>query len=154
MTKYNWNTFCNSVAFLASDTAPGTRHPHHNSELTSCYHESFLPWDQYHYNNIMLFDHDSPITRSHFVYPTDCVIRGFYYSNLPICPIWACPWVIKLVESGTTEVHSLLNTYLWNHWMDLHCLKSMELSKPVVVQHHGLMNLTLDFQMLKKAVSQ
>ena len=38
MAKYDWNTFRNYVAFLAG----GTRRPHHDSELTSCYHEAFL----------------------------------------------------------------------------------------------------------------
>ena len=74
--------FCNYVAFLAGDMAPGTRCPHHNSELTSCYHDSFVPWDQYH-NNIVLFVDDSRVTQSHLVDPTDCVIKGFYcISNL------------------------------------------------------------------------
>ena len=77
MAKYDWNTSRNYVAFLASELAPGTRRPHHDSELTSCYHDAFLPWGHYH-NSIVLFYHDSPITRSHFMDPTDCVIKGFY----------------------------------------------------------------------------
>ena len=52
-------------------------HPHHDSELISWYHDAFLPWDHY-LNNIVLFFHDSPITRSHFMDPTDRAIRGFY----------------------------------------------------------------------------
>ena len=52
-------------------------HPHHDSELISWYHDAFLPWDHY-LNNIVLFYHDSPITRSHFMDPTDRAIKGFY----------------------------------------------------------------------------
>ena len=63
---------------------------------------------------------------------------------LPICSRWSCPWAQKVVKSGTTGVPTLRNTYLWNHWMDLHC--SMVFYKLVVVQYHGLMTFTLDFQ--------
>ena len=77
MAKYDWSTFRNYVAFLAGELAPGTRHPHHDSESSSCYHDAFLPWGHYH-NNIVLFYHDSPITRSHFMDPTDRAIKGFY----------------------------------------------------------------------------
>ena len=57
--------------------APGTRRPHQDSELISCYHDAVLTWGHYH-NNIVLPYHDSPITRSHFMDPTDRAIRGFY----------------------------------------------------------------------------
>ena len=86
MAKYDWNTFCNYVEFLAGEMASGTVHPNHDSELISWYHDSeliswyhdaFLPWDHY-LNNIVLFYHDSPITRSHFMDPTDRAIKGFY----------------------------------------------------------------------------
>ena len=77
MAKYDWSTFRNYVAFLAGELAPGTRHPHNDSESSSCYHDAFLPWGHYH-NNIVLFYHDSPITRSHFMDPTDRAIKGFY----------------------------------------------------------------------------
>ena len=43
MAKYDWRTFRNYVAFLAGELAPGTRHPHHDSESSSCYHDAFLP---------------------------------------------------------------------------------------------------------------
>ena len=43
MAKYDWSTFRNYVAFLAGELAPGTRHPHHDSESSSCYHDTFLP---------------------------------------------------------------------------------------------------------------
>ena len=43
MAKYDWSTFRNYVAFLAGELAPGTRHPHHDSESSSCYHDAFLP---------------------------------------------------------------------------------------------------------------
>ena len=79
MAKYDWNTSRNYVAFLAGELAPGTRRPHHDSELISCYHDAFLPWGHYH-NNIVLFYHHSPITRSHFMDPTDRAIKGFYCS--------------------------------------------------------------------------
>ena len=83
MAKYDWNTFRNYVAFLAGELAPGTRHPHHDSEWSSCYHDAFLPWGHYH-NNILLFYHDSPITRSHFMDPTDRAIKGFYCMSIII----------------------------------------------------------------------
>ena len=57
MAKYDCNTFRNYVAFLAGRMAPGTRRLHHDSELISSY---------------------SPITRSHFMDPTDRAIKGFY----------------------------------------------------------------------------
>ena len=80
MAKYDWNTFRNCVAFLAGGVAPGTRRPHHDSELTSCHHDVFLTWRHYH-NNIVLFYHNSPITRSHFMDPTDRAIKGFYCTS-------------------------------------------------------------------------
>ena len=81
MAKYDRSTFHNYVAFLAGELAPGTRHPHHDSESSSCYHDAFLPWGHYH-NNIVLFYHDSPITRSHFMDPTDRAIKGFYCTDI------------------------------------------------------------------------
>ena len=75
--KYDWSTFRNYVAFLAGELAPGTRHPHHDSESSWCYHDAFLPWGHYH-NNIVLFYHNSPITPLHFMDPTDRAIKGFY----------------------------------------------------------------------------
>ena len=57
MAKYDWNTFRNYVAFLAGEMAPeqGTHiTTDHDSELISCYHDAFLPWDHYR-NNIVLF---------------------------------------------------------------------------------------------------
>ena len=71
-------------AFLAGEMASGIMHPHHDSELISWYHDAFLPW--YHYlNNIVLFHHDSPITRSHFIDPTDRAIKGFYCTIFKLC---------------------------------------------------------------------
>ena len=86
MAKYDWNAFRNYVAFLAGEMASGTMHPHHDSELISWYHDAFLPWDHY-LNNIVLFYHDSPITRSHFMDPTDRAIKGFY-----CIIIFRAPW--------------------------------------------------------------
>ena len=85
MAKYDWSTFRNYVAFLAGELAPGTRHPHHDSESSLCYHDAFLPWGHYH-NNIVLFYHDSPITRSHFMDPTDRAIKGFYCNRQHASP--------------------------------------------------------------------
>ena len=68
--------------------APGTRRPHHDSELTSCYHDAFLTWSQYH-NNIVLFYHDSPITRSRFMDPTDGAIKGFYCTSHKLCTLFS-----------------------------------------------------------------
>ena len=65
---------------LHGGVAPGTRRPHHDSELISCYHHAFRTWGHYH-NNIVLFYHNSPITRSHFMDPTDRAIKGFYCNN-------------------------------------------------------------------------
>ena len=104
MAKYDWNTFRNYVAFLAGELAPGTRHPHHDSELSSCYHDAFLPWGHYH-NNIVLFYHDSPITRSHFMDPTDRAIKGFYCIN------FATVFYIKL----PTSTAALLVVNSMNH---------------------------------------
>ena len=81
MAKYDWNTVRSYIAFLAGEMAPGTRRPHHDSELTSWYHDALLPQDHYH-NNIVLFYHDSSITRSHFMDPTDRAIKGFYCTVL------------------------------------------------------------------------
>ena len=77
MAKYDWNTFRNYIALLAGEMAPGTRSPHQDSELTSCYHDAFLPWGHYH-NNIVLFYQGSPITPSHFMDATDRAIKSFY----------------------------------------------------------------------------
>ena len=87
MAKYDWNTFLNYVAFLAGAVAPGTRCPHHDSELISCYHDAFRTWGHYH-NNIVLFYHDSPITRSHFMDPTDRAIKGFYCTAVSVLHIF------------------------------------------------------------------
>ena len=65
--------------------ASGTVHPHHDSELISWYHDAFLPWDHY-LHNIVLFYHDSPITRSHFMDPTDRAMKGFYCNRQHASP--------------------------------------------------------------------
>ena len=96
MAKYDWNAFRNYVAFLAGRMAPGTSCPHHDSELTSCYHDAFLPWGHYH-NNIVLFYHDSPVTRSYFMDPTDRAIKGFYCITISMIQIWpsCCFYVLS-----------------------------------------------------------
>ena len=88
MPRFKWSTvrltkwpstigirFVITLHYGSRDKAPTS--PDHDSELTSCYHEAFLTWGHYH-NNIVLFYHDSPITRSHFMDPTDRAIKGFY----------------------------------------------------------------------------
>ena len=103
MAKYDWNTFRNYVAFLAGGVAPGTRRPHHDSELISCYHDAFRTWGNYH-NNIVLFYHDSPITRSHFMDPTDRAIKGFccnYKEFLLVHPYFSL--VLTLFHRSRTE---------------------------------------------------
>ena len=87
--QFDWqNTFRNYVALLACRMAPGTRRPHHDIELTSCYHDAFLTWGHYH-DNIVLFYHDSPLTRSHFMDPTDRAIKGLYCTRIALLsPAW------------------------------------------------------------------
>ena len=126
MAKYDWNTFCNYVAFLAVELAPGTRQPHHDSESSSYYHDAFLPWGHYH-NNIVLFYHDSPITRSHFMDPTDRAIKGFYCICIitELCistllnygyPLWSIsnygyPWIID-IHNWTSCAVEITRIYL------------------------------------------
>ena len=45
-------------------------------------------------NNIMLFYHDSPITRSHVMDPTDRAIKGFYC----ICKVWGIIGSVELIH--------------------------------------------------------
>ena len=53
----------------------------------------------------------------------------------------------NLVISGTSGVQTLRKTYIYETAGRIYIIQSsMELSKHVVVQHHGLMTLTLDFQ--------
>ena len=67
------------------------------------------------------------------------------HSYLPICPIWACPWAKNFKSSSTWArfcgTH-ISETAAWIYTIR----RSMELSRPVVVQHHGHLTLTLDFQ--------
>ena len=66
------------------------------------------------------------------------------HSYLPICPIWACPWAKK--KWGSTWVR-LCGTHISETTGWIYTISSsMELSRPVVVQHHGHLTLTLDFQ--------
>ena len=68
------------------------------------------------------------------------------HSHLPICPIWACPWAKNLsnlpqIGSKLCGTHiSETAGWIYTIW------SSMELSRPVVVQQHGHLTLTLDFQ--------
>ena len=141
MAKYDWSTFLNYVAFLAGELAPWTRHPHHDSESSSCYHDAFLPSGHYH-NNIVLFYHDSPLTRSHFMDPTDRAIKGFYciivllvgtknlrfpqkWQGVIFDPLLSVLGVIVIFSAWITQkakTHSGLNTAygdrdLGHHWL-------------------------------------
>ena len=66
------------------------------------------------------------------------------HSYLPICPIWACPWAKNLSNHAalgpdfTKPISKKSTGWIYTIW------GSMELSRPVVVQHH--LTLTLDFQ--------
>ena len=93
MAKYDWNNFRIYVAFLAGGMAPGTRCPHHDTELTSCYHDAFLTWGHNH-NNIVLFYHDSPMARSHFMDPSNRAIKGLYCMMEKLLVPWAPGWSI------------------------------------------------------------
>ena len=109
MAKYDWNTFRNYVAFLAGEMASGTKQPHHDSELISWYHDAFLPWDHF-LNNILLFYHDSPITRSHFMDPTDRAIKGFYCISktmwwIIITNFLSFDWLIPLEYGDSNTIY-------------------------------------------------
>ena len=70
-----------------------------------------------------------------------------HYSFLPICPIWACPWTKKLVKSGNGTWARLCGTHISETTGWIYTIwSSVKLSRPVVVQHHGHLTLTLDFQ--------
>ena len=74
------------------------------------------------------------------------------HSNLPMCPIWACPWA-KNLSNQVPLGFRLCQTHISETTGWIYTIpSSMELSKPVIVQHHGLMTLTWEFQgqMLKK----
>ena len=66
------------------------------------------------------------------------------HSYLPICPIWACPWAKN--KSGSTWA-TLCGTHISETPGWIYTIRSsVKLSRPVVVQHHGHLTLTLDFQ--------
>ena len=107
--EYRIRFVTNYLAFLAGGVAWGTRCPHHDCELTSCYHDVFLTWGHYH-NNIVLFYHDSPITRSHFMDPTDRAIKGLYciiadiwFPNLAMCAIAKIGGCTRIVQVRQTS---------------------------------------------------
>ena len=145
MAKYDWNTFRNCVAFLAGGVAPGTRRPHHDSELISCYHDAFLTWGRYH-NNIVLFYHNSPVTRSHFMDPTDRAIKGFYCITLSVCiTIHLCfslrrPFVHGLFVSwGATGWRFVINSPTNVH-VTIDCSTVLPLVLGVVIRQKLLIN--------------
>ena len=65
------------------------------------------------------------------------------HSYLPICPIWACPWAKNLSNQAALgpDFPDPISLKL----LDLF-ISSMELSRPVVVQHHGHLTLTRIFK--------
>ena len=68
------------------------------------------------------------------------------HSYLPICPTWVCPSAKNLSNQAAlgpdfAEPISL-EPLGWIYTIR----SSMELSRPVVVQHQGHLTLTLDFQ--------
>ena len=76
------------------------------------------------------------------------------HSYLPIWPIWVCPWAKNLSNQaalGPDFVEPISLKPLWIYTIP----SSMELSKPVVVQHPGHLTLTLDLSRsnLENAVS-
>ena len=68
------------------------------------------------------------------------------HSYLPICPMWVHPWAKNLSNQAALRPNFVEPISL----KPLECIytiwSSMELSRPVVVQHHGHFTLTLDFQ--------
>ena len=68
------------------------------------------------------------------------------HSKSPICAIWACPWV-KNLSNQVPLGPRLCGTRISETAGCIYTVQnSMELSKPVAVQHHRLMTLILDFQ--------
>ena len=63
----------------------------------------------------------------------------------PFAPYGLAHWP-KTCQIRQHLGQTLWNPYLLNHWMIYTIWSSMELSRPVVVQHHGHLTLTLDFQ--------
>ena len=67
------------------------------------------------------------------------------HSYLPICPIWVCSWAKNWSNQAAlgpdcgTHISEFAG-WIYTIW------SSMELFRPVVVQHHGHLTLTLDFQ--------
>ena len=68
------------------------------------------------------------------------------HAHLPICPIWACPWAENL--SNLPQIGSrLCGSHIFGTAGWIYTIRSsMELSRPIVVQHQGHLTLTLDFQ--------
>ena len=67
------------------------------------------------------------------------------HSYMPICPKWACPLARNLsnlaaLRPDFAEPISGTTGWIYTIW------SSVELSRPVVVQHHGHLTLTLAFQ--------
>ena len=70
------------------------------------------------------------------------------HSYLPICPTWFAhgPITCQIRQHlGQTLRNPYLHIFETTGWMYT-IRSSMELSRPVVVQHQGYLTLTLDFQ--------
>ena len=67
------------------------------------------------------------------------------HSYLPIFPIWACPWAKNMSNQAALGPDFAEPIFLkpLDGFMPF---SSVELSGPVVVQYHGHLTLTLDFQ--------
>ena len=68
------------------------------------------------------------------------------HNYLPICPIWACPWAKNLSNQAELGPDFVEPISLKPMEGCITIWSSMELFRPVVVQHRGHLTLTLDFQ--------
>ena len=98
-------------------------------------------WNTY----LWIWNHWTDLLHSKFygiVWTCSCA-TSWSFTHLPhmVLPIGQ-----KVVKSGTTGVPTLPNTYLWTTGWICSIWSSMILYKPGVVQYHGLMTFTSDFQ--------
>ena len=115
MSKYDWSTFRNYVAFLAGQLAPGTRHPHHDSESSSCYHDAFLSWGHYHIQHRVILPRFSYNTIA-FHGPHRSCYKGVLLYNKE--------WDITVIQPiSSTSTSELLEKALVDIWIDLYLIK-------------------------------
>ena len=102
-----------------------------------------MPTDHY-LNNIVLFYHDSPITRSHFMDPTDRAIKGFYCITIrdfldPNIDVIKGPYFITNLQM--TSCHCVFEwTYLGSRaltWYYLHQRPTCWHGPPPCEKKHG-----------------